>query len=133
MSETQPSGGFRTLLDWHAKSGTSAVLIMGSTGEVSMLTPEERREIVERTAAMKNGRVPIVLGGDHSLSIGSVSGVLQYCAEAGRTLFVLWLDAHADFNTPATSPSAPWSGKWTTCCPASPGATPGPRSARTCC
>jgi 4-hydroxy-tetrahydrodipicolinate synthase len=48
-------GGFRTLLDWHAQNGTSAVLIMGSTGEVSMLTPEERREIVERTAAMKTG------------------------------------------------------------------------------
>jgi hypothetical protein len=46
-----------------------------------------------------------VLGGDHRLSIDSVSGVLQYCAEVGRTLFVLWLDAHADFNTPATSPS----------------------------
>ena len=39
--------------------------------------------------AMQNGRVPIVLGGDHSLSIGSVSGVLQYCAETGRTPFVL--------------------------------------------
>jgi arginase len=56
-------------------------------------------------AAMQNGRVPIVIGGDHSLSIGSVSGVLQHCAEVGRALFVLWLDAHADFNTPATSPS----------------------------
>jgi arginase len=56
-------------------------------------------------AAMQNGRVPIVIGGDHSLSIGSVSGVLQHCGEVGRALFVLWLDAHADFNTPATSPS----------------------------
>ena len=48
-------GAFRTLLDWHAANGTSAVLIMGSTGEVSMLAPEERRAIVERTAAMKGG------------------------------------------------------------------------------
>ncbi len=48
-------GAFRSLLDWHAASGTSAVLIMGSTGEVSMLTPEERREVVERTAAMRPG------------------------------------------------------------------------------
>jgi arginase len=56
-------------------------------------------------AAMKNDRVPIVLGGDHSLSIGSVSGIARYCAEMRRELFVLWLDAHADFNTPATSPS----------------------------
>jgi 4-hydroxy-tetrahydrodipicolinate synthase len=55
-------GAFRTLLDWHARSGTSAVLIMGSTGEVSMLTPEERREVVERTAAMKDGRMKLFYG-----------------------------------------------------------------------
>jgi len=59
----------------------------------------------ETYTTMKNGGVPIVLGGDHSLSIGSVGGIARYCAEAGRELFVLWLDAHADFNTPATSPS----------------------------
>lgn len=45
--------GFRTLIDWHAENGTSALLIMGSTGEVSMLTPDERREIVRRTMAMR--------------------------------------------------------------------------------
>lgn len=59
----------------------------------------------ETYATMKGGRMPIVLGGDHSLSIGSVAGVARHCAEVGRELFVLWLDAHADFNTPATSPS----------------------------
>jgi arginase len=46
-----------------------------------------------------------VLGGDHSLSIGTVNGVARHAQEAGRELFVLWLDAHADFNTPATTPS----------------------------
>ena len=55
-------GAFRTLLDWHAGQGTSAVLIMGSTGEVSMLTPEERRTIVEQTAAMKDGRLKLFYG-----------------------------------------------------------------------
>jgi 4-hydroxy-tetrahydrodipicolinate synthase len=55
-------GAFRTLLDWHASQGTLAVLIMGSTGEVSMLTPEERREIVEKTAAMKDGRMKFFYG-----------------------------------------------------------------------
>ncbi len=45
--------GFRTLIDWHAENGTSALLIMGSTGEVSMLFPEEKREIVRRTLAMR--------------------------------------------------------------------------------
>lgn len=45
--------GFRTLIDWHAENGTSALLIMGSTGEVSMLSPDERREIVRRTLGMR--------------------------------------------------------------------------------
>lgn len=49
--------------------------------------------------------VPIFLGGDHSISMGSISGVARRCAEAGRELAVLWLDAHADYNTPETSPS----------------------------
>ena len=55
--------------------------------------------------AMAAGQVPVVLGGDHSLSIGSVDGVARHCRRAGRELFVLWLDAHADFNTPETTPS----------------------------
>ena len=54
--------GFRTLLDWHAENGTRAVLIMGSTGEVSMLTQEERREIVTRTVAMKLGPMLMYYG-----------------------------------------------------------------------
>ncbi|AXV16608.1 arginase [Neorhizobium sp. SOG26] len=55
--------------------------------------------------AARNGGIPIALGGDHSLSMGSVSGMARYAAEVDRPLFVLWLDAHADFNTPETSPS----------------------------
>lgn len=45
--------GFRSLLAWHAEHGTSAVLIMGSTGEVSMLTPDERRSIIRETVKMR--------------------------------------------------------------------------------
>jgi arginase len=56
-------------------------------------------------ALMNEGVLPIFLGGDHSLSMGSVNGVLRHCREAGRELFVLWLDAHSDFNTPETTPS----------------------------
>ena len=54
--------GFRTLIDWHAENGTKALLIMGSTGEVSMLSPEERREIVERTVKMKPAGVDMYYG-----------------------------------------------------------------------
>ena len=64
------------------------------------------RILSERTyAIVRSGASPIVLGGDHSLSMGSVNGVARAAQEAGRELFVLWLDAHADFNTPATTPS----------------------------
>lgn len=64
------------------------------------------RAIEESTyRAVRNGNLPVLLGGDHSLSMGSVSGMARRAAELGRPLFVLWLDAHADFNTPETSPS----------------------------
>jgi arginase len=59
----------------------------------------------ETYATAASGRTPIVLGGDHSLAMGSISGVARHAVEAGRELFVLWLDAHTDFNTPLTSPS----------------------------
>jgi len=49
--------------------------------------------------------VPIFLGGDHSLSLGSVAGVANFAAARGRKQFVLWLDAHSDFHTPATTSS----------------------------
>jgi arginase len=56
-------------------------------------------------AVLRSGRTPIVLGGDHSLAMGSIGGVARHAAEMERELFVLWLDAHSDFNTPLTSPS----------------------------
>ncbi len=55
--------------------------------------------------ALGDGQLPILLGGDHALAIGSVAGIARFCAEQETPLSVLWLDAHADFNTPATSPS----------------------------
>ena len=51
------------------------------------------------------GHLPVLLGGDHCLAIGSVSAVAQHCRQQGKKLRVLWLDAHADFNTPQLSPS----------------------------
>ncbi len=53
----------------------------------------------------QSGAVPIFMGGDHSLSMGSVNGVARHWHAQGRELFVLWLDAHADYNTPAITPS----------------------------
>ena len=51
----------------------------------------------------RSGAIPIFLGGDHSLSMGSVNGMARHWRETGRELFVVWLDAHADYNTPATT------------------------------
>lgn len=51
------------------------------------------------------GRLPIVLGGDHCLGIGSISAVARHCRDTGKKLRVLWLDAHADFNTNTLTPS----------------------------
>ena len=59
----------------------------------------------ETHAILREGRLPLTLGGDHSLAMGTIGGVARYAAEAGRSLFVLWLDAHSDYNTPGTSPS----------------------------
>ncbi len=56
-------------------------------------------------AELKLGRLPILLGGDHCLGIGSISAVARHCREAGKKLRVLWLDAHADFNTNTLTPS----------------------------
>ena len=56
-------------------------------------------------AELREGRMPILLGGDHSLGIGSISAVARHCRDTGRKLRVLWLDAHADFNTNVLTPS----------------------------
>ena len=56
-------------------------------------------------AELRTARLPILLGGDHSLGIGSISAVARHCREQGRKLRILWLDAHADFNTSELSPS----------------------------
>jgi arginase len=56
-------------------------------------------------AELQGGRLPILLGGDHCLAIGSISAVARHCREAGKKLRVLWLDAHADFNTSELTPS----------------------------
>lgn len=71
--------------------------------EETALWCEQARDAVR--VALDNERMPILLGGDHSLAIGSIAGVAAHCAAAGKPLSVLWLDAHADFNTAETSPT----------------------------
>jgi arginase len=54
---------------------------------------------------LQQDRLPMVLGGDHCLGIGSISAVARHCRERNKKLRVLWLDAHADFNTHTLTPS----------------------------
>nr|WP_316643993.1 arginase [uncultured Roseateles sp.] len=56
-------------------------------------------------AELDQGRLPILLGGDHCLGLGSISAVARHCREQGKKLRILWLDAHADFNTSQLTPS----------------------------
>ena len=55
--------------------------------------------------ALSGGGFPIILGGDHSLALGSVAGAAAYAARHGRPLYLIWLDAHSDFHTPLTTTS----------------------------
>ncbi|HXO99433.1 MAG TPA: arginase [Luteibacter sp.] len=56
-------------------------------------------------AELSEGKLPVLLGGDHCLAIGSISAVARHCRDTGKKLRVLWLDAHADFNTSQITPS----------------------------
>ena len=56
-------------------------------------------------ASLEVGEFPILMGGDHSLAIGSIAAVSRHCAERGTPLAILWLDAHSDFNVAASSPT----------------------------
>ena len=56
-------------------------------------------------AELQQNRLPIMLGGDHCLGLGSISAVARHCKATGKKLRVLWLDAHADFNTATLTPS----------------------------
>lgn len=64
------------------------------------------RELMHATLAeLRLGRMPIMLGGDHCLGVGSITAVAQHCRDTGQRLRVIWLDAHSDFNTSEVTPS----------------------------
>lgn len=71
---------------------------------------DEITHVAERTrdrvaAGLEDGCLPLVLGGDHSLSIGSVAAVARHHRARGERIGVIWVDAHADMNRPETTPS----------------------------
>ncbi len=92
-------------------------------GDLDVIIPETRhfgdpkakylKEIADACTHLANlileileqGRTPLVLGGDHSIAVGTVSGMAESFRRHGRKIGLLWFDAHADFNTPEISPS----------------------------
>lgn len=71
-------------------------------GEIARASAVACRK-VERV--MQRGHFPLVLGGDHSIAVGTVSGIAAWCRRRGKKLGLLWVDAHGDINTPESSPS----------------------------
>ena len=64
------------------------------------------RQVCEQVkSVLDTGELPIVLGGDHAIAIGSISGVASHCRDHNKSLGLIWFDAHADMNTPETTPS----------------------------
>ncbi len=62
------------------------------------------RQLADRTeSALAAGQLPLVLGGDHSVAIGTISGMARHLRRVGQDLGVVWVDAHTDMNTPASS------------------------------
>lgn len=70
--------------------------------EVSAVCRELAVEIEE---ILSGGALPIILGGDHSIAAGSISGLARFLRERNQTLGLIWFDAHADMNTPDSTPS----------------------------
>jgi arginase len=66
--------------------------------------------------AVREGRFPLVLGGDHSVAVGTVAGVAHAAKQRQEKIGIIWIDAHADMNTPETSPSGNIHGMPLACC-----------------
>ena len=109
------TAGLLTLLDGLGfeveDHGDLSISDVAELADVPPRNARHYREIQRWTRALsmrayelaRSGAIPIFLGGDHSLSMGSVNGMARHWHETGRELFVVWLDAHADYNTPATT------------------------------
>lgn len=92
--------GFEALLEFQRLNGTSAVLIMGSTGEVSMLSPEERREIVSRTLEFRTGDMKLYYGSTGPHTQGTIDYV-QHAANEGADGAIIAAPAYVCASTEA--------------------------------
>ena len=81
------------------KVGNERARYLGEITRASALLGRKVERIMDR------GHFPLVLGGDHSIAVGTVSGIAAFCRRQGKKFGLLWIDAHGDINTPETSPS----------------------------
>ncbi len=91
--------------------GTDAYVSLHSSSEEALCnslvsTFSACRQLNEKTrVALETGTIPLIIGGDHSLSVGSVAAVADHFGDSGQRIGLIWIDTHADINTPETSPS----------------------------
>lgn len=97
--------------------------IVEDAGNIAVAIPEQKKEGAPSAKYLKEitttctkgaewvvktleaGKVPLVLGGDHSVAVGTVSGVAEFYRRQNQKIGLIWIDAHTDINTPETSPS----------------------------
>jgi len=100
-------------LGHHVEDGGNVAVEVAETQNFGSSNARYLRQIAEtctRTAeavarTLEEGMTPFVLGGDHSIAVGSVSGVAEFYRRQNQKIGVIWIDAHSDINTPDTSPS----------------------------
>ena len=104
LSEKLASEGIR--VTDHGDVGTASVQPKESKREVRRRLREICDELAEGVyRSLSRSRLPLVVGGDHSIAIGTVAGTSRFFREQGKPLGVLWIDAHGDMNNVDTSPS----------------------------
>jgi arginase len=100
-------------LGHHVSDGGNVAVDIAETQNFGSPNARYLKQIADtctRTAAavcktLEDGMTPLVLGGDHSIAVGSVSGVSEFYRRKSQKIGILWIDAHSDINTPDTSPS----------------------------
>jgi len=100
-------------LGHHVSDGGNVAVDIAETQNFGSPNARYLKQIADtcaRTAAavsktLEDGMTPLVLGGDHSIAVGSVSGVSEFYRRQNQKIGIIWIDAHSDINTPDTSPS----------------------------
>lgn len=107
LGEELRSLGHKVIDEGDLDIGTMEELKVGSTRAryLSAITRTNRQLADKVFRVMRRGEFPLVLGGDHSIAAGTVSGIASWARARRRKVGLLWIDAHSDINTPRTSPS----------------------------